>query len=229
MAYGQDFNFRGYRPEGYGQSSFLQNAYDKVKSIPIFGSDTAGKFGQNIHTNGLMDYAGNITNAIGGFMNIGAARDRNKIAKDQLDLSKKEFWTNMAMNRDAYNRKINKNSAYSAFFNAVNNGGPIDRNGIEAKYSNKGDAIVRNDGSEYNVIDIPSEHMGQGYVQNPAMNQVTPANPQVAGNSAFAGAALPGISSVAKRPGNVGTSAFAKAAQPVKNGPAKAPDKKKLG
>jgi len=195
------------------------------KSGSLFGNilDSIGdrttfdKNGSSITEKGWGSY-------LGGAANIYSAFNKNKLGKQQLqqaqdefDFSKKSYWNNMAMNRDAYNRQLNNRAGIYAMLD-----GTMSRGDAQAMYSGHGEGIINRDGSQYNVVGIPDEY------NTSTQNQATPVASVAPGGY---GATIPGaptVSNPVQQPKSVAGSAFARTAQPANQGAGITVPKKKI-
>ena len=206
----------GYEKDAFGNIARPSSDWgfempDWMSDINFMDKVTKDANGASITEKGLLGYGGDIMSAYTGWKGLGLAEDTLEEAKKKSAFAQKEYWTDLAMNRDILNRKINNKSALSQMYGNINAGRDANSAGLAQQYNgdNAGAGIIHTDGSMHNVVDIPREHLSSAY------NQMTPGAPAVAGNSAFAQPAVPGVTPLTAPPRAIGTSAYAKSAQPV--------------
>jgi len=206
----------GYEKDAFGNiarpsKNWWEQTGDWMKEYGLTDTITKDVNGASITEKGLFSYLGDGADLIMGVEGLDLAKDTLEEAKKKSAFAQKEYWTDLAMNRDILNRKINNKSALSQMYGNINAGRDANSAGLAQQYNgdNAGAGIIHTDGSMHNVVDIPREHLSSAY------NQMTPGAPAVAGNSAFAQPAVPGVTPLTAPPRAIGTSAYAKSAQPV--------------
>jgi len=169
-------------------------------------SSHAGADGSMIKDMGILDYGLGALSAFNGWNETQNAEDMYELSRDKFKFSQDNYWRDLAMRRDGYNRKINQNSAYRSMFADLNAGGTGNRAAISSQYEGVGSGIVAADGTQSNIVDIPSEYSSGA-------------------NGANTGKQANTVAPVVPVNGGTMSSAFAKTAQPIRQVPA---NKKKI-
>jgi len=149
-----------------------------------FTKQTAGKNGAILTNQGWVDP---VLSGIQAWNQKEANDDLKEYRDNLLDFSQSKFWTNFAMKRDDYNRRLNQRAAVNRQSEMMNNG-TFNYANSDANYRahERGDAIVNPDGSTYNVVGLNDKYANTQYNQpvGPTVSNAAPVGGPTVTNAA---------------------------------------------